>query len=184
MTKWKHVFRHFYKLRKIEKLKFLASISIQPPECILCRSAFGSDYSFESSWVCLYQLCTSGFGDFLPFFLANLLKLSQVRWGVLVNSNLQVFPQILNGIQVWALTGPLMDFPPGGSLRTFFSVNEDIYRNQNLLSLLLLQFVGGWPNISVKMPVLQSLRVNTFGRRSGQPVWMFEWRIQFWHLWS
>ena len=27
-----------------------------------------------------------------------------------MNSNLQVFPQILNGIQVWALAGPLKDF--------------------------------------------------------------------------
>ena len=88
----------------------LASISIQPPECILCRSAFGSDYSFESSWVCLYQLCTSVFGEFLTFFLADLLKLCQVGWGVSVNSNLQVFLQILNGFQVWALAGPLKDF--------------------------------------------------------------------------
>ena len=91
-------------------LKCLASISIQPPESILCGSAFGSGYRFESSWVCLHQLYTSGFGDFLPFFLADLLKLCQVGWRVSVNSNLQVFPQILNGIQVWALAGPLKDF--------------------------------------------------------------------------
>ena len=66
--------------------------NIQPPESALCRSVFGSDYSFESSWVC--QFCTNGFGDFLPFFLTDLLTLCQVEWGVLVNSNLQVFPQI------------------------------------------------------------------------------------------
>ena len=47
-------------------------------ETILCRSAFGRDFGFESSWVCLYRLCTSGFGDFLPFFLADLLKLCQL----------------------------------------------------------------------------------------------------------
>ena len=34
---------------------------------------------------------------------------SQVEWGTSVNSNLQVFPQILNGFQVWALAGPLED---------------------------------------------------------------------------
>ena len=44
------------------------------------------------------------------FFLADLLKLCQVGWGVSVNSNLQVFPQILNEIQVWALAGPIKDF--------------------------------------------------------------------------
>ena len=27
-----------------------------------------------------------------------------------MDSNLQVFPQILNGIQIWALAGPLNDF--------------------------------------------------------------------------
>ena len=57
-----------------------------------------------------HQLCTSGFCDFLPFFLADLLKLCQVGWGASVNSNLEVFPEILNGIQVWALAGPLKDF--------------------------------------------------------------------------
>ena len=30
--------------------------------------------------------------------------------GASMNSNLQVFPQILNGIQVWAVAGPLKDF--------------------------------------------------------------------------
>ena len=58
----------------------------------------------------LHQLCTSGFGDFLPFFLVDLLKLCQVGWGVSLNSNIQVFPQILIGIQVWALDDPLKDF--------------------------------------------------------------------------
>jgi len=110
MAKWKHIFRKFYKSVKNEILTYLASISIQPPESIFCRSAFGNHYSFESSWVCLYKLCTSGFGDFLPFFLAYFLKLSQVGWGVSVNGNPQAFSQILNGIQVWALAGPLMDF--------------------------------------------------------------------------
>ena len=80
------------------------------PGSTLWRSNFGSDYSYESSWVCLYQLCTSGLGDFLPFFPADLLKLCQVGWEVLVNNNLQAFSQILNGIQVWSLAGPLKDF--------------------------------------------------------------------------
>ena len=49
-------------------------------------------------------------GIFFSFFLADLLKLCQVEWGVMVNSNLQVYPQILNGIKVWALAGQLTDF--------------------------------------------------------------------------
>ena len=100
MIKWKHVWRNFYKFIKNENLKDLASISAQPPESIFCRSTFGSDYIFVFSWVCLYQLSTSGFWDFLPFFLVDLFKLRQVGWGESVNSNLQVFPHILNGIQV------------------------------------------------------------------------------------
>ena len=80
------------------------------PESILCRSGFGSDYSFESSWLYLHQLCISGFGDFLPFFIADLLKLCQVGWGISVNCNFQDCPQILNGIQVWALAGAPKDF--------------------------------------------------------------------------
>ena len=90
--------------------KYLIYISTPPPESILCRSAFGSNCSFESSWVCLYQLCTSGFGDFLPFFPADMLKFCQVGWGASVFRNLRVFPQILNGIKVWALARPLEDF--------------------------------------------------------------------------
>ena len=31
-------------------------------------------------YLCLYQLCTSGFWDFLPFFLVDLLKLHHVGW--------------------------------------------------------------------------------------------------------
>ena len=47
---------------------------------------------------------------FSPFFLADFLKLCQVGWGESVNSNVQVFPQILSGIEVWTLAGPLKDF--------------------------------------------------------------------------
>ena len=85
--------------------------SIQPHESILCWSAFGSDYSFESTWVCLFQLCTSEFGDFLPFFLVDLLKLCQVGWGASVNSDLQVFPQILNRFKSGLWLGHSRTFP-------------------------------------------------------------------------
>ena len=49
--------------------------------------------------------------DFIQvIFLADFLKLCQVGWGASLNSNLQVFLLILNGIQVWALAGPLRTF--------------------------------------------------------------------------
>ena len=40
---------------------------------------------------------------------AKLFKLIQVAWGALVDSNLQVMPQILDLIYVWVLIGPLKD---------------------------------------------------------------------------
>ena len=83
----------FYESIKNENLKCFASITIQPSEPVLWRSAFGSGYSFESSRVCLYQLCTSGFGDFLPFFLADLLKLCHVGWGEHESSSLSTDSQ-------------------------------------------------------------------------------------------
>jgi hypothetical protein len=39
---------------------------------------------------------------------------------VAVNSNLQVFLQIFNGIQVWALAGQLKDFLVPMQLQCFF----------------------------------------------------------------
>jgi len=47
------------------KMKSYCINKYSNPWVILCSSAFGNDYSFESSWVCMYQLCPSGFGDFL-----------------------------------------------------------------------------------------------------------------------
>ena len=76
------------KYNENEMQHYLIYISIQTPEAIFYRHTFGGDYSFESSWVCLYQLCTSG--DFLPFFPIDFLKLCEVRWGAVVNINLQV----------------------------------------------------------------------------------------------
>ena len=79
-----------------------------PPESILGRTTFGSNYICESFGVSLYQVCTSGSCNIRPFFLAKLFKLCQVGWGSLVDSNLQVLPQILNRIQVQALTGMVL----------------------------------------------------------------------------
>jgi hypothetical protein len=54
--------------------------------------------------VCLYKLGTSSLWDFWPFFKVKLLQVLQVGWVPLVYSSLYVIPQILNWIEVWALT--------------------------------------------------------------------------------
>ena len=55
----------------------------------------------------LYKLCTNSLGNIFPFFLTKLFKLSQIAWGALMDSNLQVMTQIFDWISVGALTGPL-----------------------------------------------------------------------------
>ena len=93
MTKQKQVFRSFASLFK---LKCHIHISIQTLYSVLCWSTFGSDYSFKSSWVWLYKLGTPVFVEFLPFFSADPLKLSQVGWGVSLHSYFQVSPEMLD----------------------------------------------------------------------------------------
>ena len=46
----------------------------------LSQSLFSSNYSLHSSWFSLYKLCTSGYGQFILFFLADLLRLCQIGW--------------------------------------------------------------------------------------------------------
>ena len=73
------------------------------------RSTFVSDYSLESSWVWRYKLGTPVFGEFLPFFSADLLKLCQVGSGASLHRYLKVFPEMLDRDQVRALARPLKD---------------------------------------------------------------------------
>jgi hypothetical protein len=49
------------------------------------------------------------FGEFLPFFSADPLKLCQVGWGASLHSYFQVCAEIFNGVQVRTLAGPLKD---------------------------------------------------------------------------
>ena len=74
MTKQKRFFIYF--CQKItNKIKYHIYISIQTLYSVLCWSTFGSDHSIESSWVWRYKLGTPAFGEFLPFFSADPLKL-------------------------------------------------------------------------------------------------------------
>jgi hypothetical protein len=54
-------------------------------------------------------LGTHVFGEFLPFFSADLLKLCQVGWGESLHSYFQVSPEMFDRVQVRALAGPLKD---------------------------------------------------------------------------
>ena len=85
------------------------SNEIQTLYSVLCWSTFGSDYSLESSWVWHYKLGTPVFGEFLPFFSADPLKLRQVGWGALLYTYFQVSPEMFDLVQVQALAGPLKD---------------------------------------------------------------------------
>ena len=49
------------------------------------------------------------FGEFLPFFSADPLKLCQVEWGASLHSYFQVSPEMFDRVQVRALAGPLKD---------------------------------------------------------------------------
>ena len=49
------------------------------------------------------------FGEFLPFFSADPLKLCQVGWGVLLYSYFQVSTEMFDRVQVRALAGLLKD---------------------------------------------------------------------------
>ena len=65
----------FAKLLNI-KLKYYIHISIQTIYSVLCWKAFGSDNIIDSSWIWRYKLGTPLFGEFLPFFSVDPLKLS------------------------------------------------------------------------------------------------------------
>ena len=54
-------------------------------------------------------LGTHVFGEFLPFFSADLLKLCQVGWEASLHSYFQVSPEMFNRVQVRALAGLLKD---------------------------------------------------------------------------
>ena len=84
-------------------------LSIQTLYSVLCWSTFGSDNSLQSSWVWRYKLGTSVFGEFLPFFSADPLRLCQVGWGASLHCYFQVSPEMLDGVPVRALAGPLKD---------------------------------------------------------------------------
>ena len=53
------------------------------------------------------MLGTPVFGEFLPFFSADPLKLCQVGWGASLHSYFQVSPEMFDRVQVRALAGPL-----------------------------------------------------------------------------
>ena len=53
------------------------------------------------------KLGTPVFGEFLPFFSADLLQLCQAGWGASLHRNVQVYPEMFDQLEVLALAGPL-----------------------------------------------------------------------------
>ena len=53
----------------------------------------------------MLKLGTPEFGEFLPFFSADPLKLCQVGWGALLYSYFQVSPEMFDQVEVWATQG-------------------------------------------------------------------------------
>lgn len=74
------------------------------PESRLDRIIFGCN-----SRISLSELYTSGSWYFCPVLFENLFMLCQNTLKTWLRSNVQGFSQILNWMQVWALTRPLSD---------------------------------------------------------------------------
>ena len=55
------------------------------------------------------QDVTPVFGEFLPFFFPDPIKLCQVGWGVSLKSYFQVSPEMFDWVPVRALAGQLKD---------------------------------------------------------------------------
>ena len=108
MTKQNQVFRYFCKCIQNEKLKYHIYISIQPLYSVLCGSTLGFN-SFKSFWVWLYKLGTLVFGEFLPLFSADPLKLCKIGWGASLHTYFQISPEMFDRVQVRAMAGPLKD---------------------------------------------------------------------------
>jgi hypothetical protein len=66
-------------------------------------------YIFCFANVLRYKFGTPVFGEFLPFFSADPLKLCQVGWGASLHSYFQVSPEKFDRVQVRALAGLLKD---------------------------------------------------------------------------
>ena len=90
-TKYPIMFIIFSKCIKKKKLKYHFDISIQTLYSVLSWSTFSSDFSLESFCVWGNKLCTPGFGNFLPPYSTDPLKLCQVGWGLSVDSHFQRF---------------------------------------------------------------------------------------------
>ena len=109
MTKQKQVFGNVCKCINMSKWKYHIYKSIQTLYSVLRWSTFGSNYSLECSLVWRFKLGTPVFGDILPFFSADPLKLCQVGWRALLHSYFHVSSEMFDQFQFRALAGSLKD---------------------------------------------------------------------------
>lgn len=105
----KTILEIFVNILKINNKEHHIHLSVQTLYAVLSWSTFCSDYSLKTSLVWRDKLCTSGFGDFLPLFSADPLKISWFGWGLSVASYFQVSLEMFVWVQVQSLAGPLKD---------------------------------------------------------------------------
>ena len=120
MTKWKQVFRNVCKC-----------YSVPCWSTLIVEAHWGSDYSLKPSWVRCYTLGTPVFGEFLPFFSADPLKLWQVGWGALLHGYFQASQEMFDRVQVRALVG---------HSRTF----RDLSRSHSCIVLTVCTSLRSW----------------------------------------
>ncbi len=73
-----------------------------------CQNIFGN-HRGQMFLVVGHQVCTHRRRDFIPLLFADPLQVIKVSRLTFGNSNLQLPPQIFDGIKVWRLARPLQD---------------------------------------------------------------------------
>lgn len=79
----------------LQKYWIWSSGLLQSINSVLCRSLFGSNCSFQFTWISLHRHCTPGSGQFILFFLADRHRLYQMEWKAPVNFHIKVSLQML-----------------------------------------------------------------------------------------
>ena len=96
--KWKHALRIFCKFNKNQKGKSLVRETILSHNSALSKSSFSRNHSLKSSWFSVHRLCKPGFGQFIPFFQADPLKVHQTGCEASVSCHLRPLHRCSTGL--------------------------------------------------------------------------------------
>ncbi len=97
---------------KCRNVNVMSEISIWPfakHDLVLGGKSLVGNHRGQMFLVVGHQVCTHLRRDFVPILFADPLRVIKVLRLTFVNSNLQLPPQIFNGIKVWRLARPLQD---------------------------------------------------------------------------